>query len=424
VKRELLRAFGASPALRLGLAMALMGIGLREARAHATEQTEEQRIAEVLQATLVAHGGDVHRCFEKALADKLDVAGKIELSVDVGADGHVTKAEPALDEVKSPVLLACLEESAQLWTMVGIDAGSTVIVPLTFEGQMAQFSLKVADAPDHGPPAPKHKRKGLQTGVAPYSVKLLVDEATMRAEHASLSLLTVSPSNRIAMHKHPGAEVLYLLKGHARVIGPQGRAPENIHEGEAIFIPGDFPHAIENMGRSAPAIMLELFAPLGPEKVYRDSKDEAGRAAFEVIRDPRQAAPPEGAKLVLAGVAGKTEAISGASGRVRVRPLFTEDSTGSKDVYVGLLEVEGSGEIPRHAHEGSEEILYVLSGSGELTVGSDKIKFGREQAIHIPADQPHAIKFHGEEKGMVLQAFAPGGPEKERFKPAGKARSK
>ena len=66
----------------------------------------------MLQATLVAHGGEVHRCFEKALADKLDVAGKIELSVDVGAGGNVTKAEPALDEVKSPVLLACLEESA------------------------------------------------------------------------------------------------------------------------------------------------------------------------------------------------------------------------------------------------------------------------------------------------------------------------
>jgi len=66
----------------------------------------------------------------------------------------------------------------------------------------------------------------------------------------------------------------------------------------------------------------------------------------------------------------------------------------------------------------------VLSGSGELTVGSDKIKFGREQAIHIPADQPHAIKFHGEDKGMILQAFAPGGPEKERFTRAGKARSK
>jgi quercetin dioxygenase-like cupin family protein len=114
----------------------------------------------------------------------------------------------------------------------------------------------------------------------------------------------------------------------------------------------------------------------------------------------------------------------GASGKIRVHPFFTEDSTGAKDVYVGLLESDGGGEIPRHSHEGSEEILYVLAGDGELTVGSDKIKFGREQAIHIPADQPHAIKFHGDEKGLILQAFAPGGPEKERFKPTGKARSK
>ncbi len=231
------RAVATSCSLRAGLALTLLVVGLREARANATEKTEEQRIAEALQATLVAHGGDVHRCFEKALADTLDVSGKIELAVDVGAEGRVVKAVPALDEVKSPVLLACLQESAQLWTMAGIDAGSTVIVPLTFEGQMAQFSLKAADAPDHGPPAPKHKRKGLQTGVAPFSVKLLVDEATMHAEHASLSLLTVSPANRIAMHKHPGAEVLYVLKGHARVIGPQGRAPEKIDEGDGDLHP-------------------------------------------------------------------------------------------------------------------------------------------------------------------------------------------
>jgi len=307
--------------------------------------------------------------------------------------------------------------------MAGIDAGSTVIVPLTFEGQMAQFSLKAADAPDHGPPAPKHKRKGLQTGVAPFSVKLLVDEATMHAEHASLSLLTVSPANRIAMHKHPGAEVLYVLKGHARVIGPQGRAPEKIDEGEGIFIPGEMPHAIENMGRSAPAVMLEIFAPSGPERVFRDPKDEVARAAFEVIRDPRQAKTPEGAHFVLA-TAGKGEAIAGATGKVKAHPLFTEETTGSKDVYVGLLEAEGGAEIPRHTHEGSEEILYVISGDGELTVGSDKIKFGREQAIHIPAGQAHAIKFHGDERGMVLQAFAPGGAEKERFKATGKARAK
>ena len=51
------------------------------------------------------------------------------------------------------------------------------------------------------------------------------------------------------------------------------------------------PHAIENMGRSAAAVMLQVFAPMGPERVYRDPKDEAGRAAFQVIRGGRRRRP-------------------------------------------------------------------------------------------------------------------------------------
>jgi quercetin dioxygenase-like cupin family protein len=392
-------------------------LGPRAARARATEKSEEQRIAETLQSALVAHGGEVHRCFEKALADTLDVAGKIELAVDVGDDGRVTRAVPAVDEVKSPVLLACLEESAQLWSLVGIDAGSTVIVPLTFAGQMAQFSVKVADAPDHGPPAPVHKRRGLKPGVSPFSVKLLVDEATMHATQASLSLLTVSPANRISMHKHPGAEILYVLKGHGRVLGPPGTPPERIDEGTAIFIPPGMPHVIENMARQAPAVMLEIFAPPGPERVYRDPKDEAGRAAFEVIRDPRRGLAPEGAHFVVA-TAGKGVSVAGGKGRTH--KLLDGAALGDGSIYVGLLEMEPGADLTRHTHEGSAEILYVISGGGgELTVGSEKIKFGAEQAIHLPENQPHSLRFHGDDKTVLLQIYAPAGPE-QRLKAEGR----
>ena len=79
------------------------------------------------------------------------------------------------------MLLACLVESAATWTLAGIDPGSTVVVPLSFEGQTAQFSIKAKDAPDRGPPAPPGKKKGAQAPSPPFSVKLLVDEATMRA---------------------------------------------------------------------------------------------------------------------------------------------------------------------------------------------------------------------------------------------------
>ena len=206
----------------------------------------------------------------------------------------------------------------------------------------------------------------------------------MHAERASLSLLTVSPANRIAMHRHPGAEVLYVLKGHTRVIGLQDTTPEKVDEGRRSSSPPTCPHALENMGRSAPALIIQIFAPLGPERVYRDSKDEAGRAAFEVIRDPRQAIAPEGARIV-AMPAAKGTAHSIAGGKATARVLFDEESIGSRDIYVGLVEVEGGAEIARHSHAGGEELFYVLSGDGgELTVGIDKIALAPSRRFTCP----------------------------------------
>jgi len=396
-------------------ALAVVAIAPPPARGNALAETEEARVADILQSALNKHGGDVNRCFEKALADTLDVSGKIELAVDVGAGGRVTKAAPASDGVKSPVLLACLTESAATWTLAGLDPGSTVILPLVFEGQAAQFSIKVADAPDHGPPAPPSKKSGAAAPSPPFSVKLLVDEATMRAQKAALTQLTIAPANRIAMHKHPGNEVLYVLKGHARILGPAGVAPEKLDEGMAILIPGGMPHAIENMGRTSSAVMLDVFAPMGPERVYRDPKDEAGRAAFEVIRGAPPAAPA-GAKFTVGATAG-ADVIPVFAGKGKIKPLLEPAKTGNKALYVGILEAEPGAEVPRNSHAGSAEILYVVSGSGDVTIGSEKITFGAEEAIHIPDGQPHAAKFTGPEKTVMVQVFAPAGPE-ERYRAA------
>lgn len=401
-----------SGAVRTSLAAvaALLVVAPPAARANASQDREAARVADILQSTLVAHGAEVHRCFERALADTLDVAGKIEISVDVGAGGRVTKATTAVDEVKSPVLLACLQESAATWMFAGIDPGSTVIVPLSFEGQAAQFSIKVKDAPDHGPPVPKGKhRAGSSSAVPPFSVKLLVDEATMHAQKAALAELTVAPANRIALHRHPGAEVLYLLHGHARVLGPAGIAPEKLDPGMAIFIPAMMPHAIENMGRQSSATLLDLFVPPGPDRVYRDPKDAAGRAAFEVLHDPTVAAPP-GAHFVVVNPA-QAETLPVFGGKGKIHPLLDAAHTGSRGFYLGTLEAEPGAEVPRNTHPGAAEILFVIAGAGELTVGSEKVPFEAEEALYIPEGQPHAAKFTGPDKALLVQIFAPAGPE-------------
>ncbi|HVR62963.1 MAG TPA: cupin domain-containing protein [Polyangia bacterium] len=383
-------------------------LGAPAARAHAQPLSEEARVAAVLQSTLVAHGAEVNRCFEKALADTLDVAGKVELAVDVGEGGRVTNAEPASDDVKSPVLLACLQEMAQTWTIAGLDAGSKVIVPLTFEGQMAQWTVKVADAPARGPAAARHP----SPAGAPFSVKVLIDEATMRARQASMSLLTVSPASRIAMHKHPGAEILYVVSGHARVLGPSGTAPEKLNDGMALFIPPGMPHVIENMGRTSSAAMLQIFAPPGPERVYRDPNDVKGRAAFEVIRSGGRA--PAGAHFTVAST-GKPVALGGGgAGKGHARVFLDPAATGSNAASLTVIEAEPGAELPRQTIE-SASLLFVRDGAGHVTVGSDRFAFGADQAIHVPENQPHAVKFG--DRSLVVAVFAPAGPE-QRWKKA------
>ena len=207
---------------------------------------------------------------------------------------------------KSPVLLACLQESAQLWTLTGHrrrqhrDRAADV---RGADGAVLAQGRRRARARTAG--AAKAQAQGdAGPAVPPFSVKLLVDEATMRARQASLSLLTVSPANRIAMHKHPGAEMLYVLKGHARVLGPQGTHAREDRRGDGDLHPRrDARTPSRTWAAQSPAAMLEIFAPLGPERVYRDPKD-AGRAR-RVRGDPRSAPGgrrPAGAHFVVASV--------------------------------------------------------------------------------------------------------------------------
>ena len=98
--------------------------------------------------------------------------------------------------------------------------------------------------------------------------------------------------------------------------------------------------------------------------------------------------------------------------------MFDPSISDSNAVSLSLVEFSPGAEIARHSHAGSAEILYILSGAGEIHIGSDKLAFGPDQAIHLPENQPHAAKFTGPEKTIALQIYAPAGPE-QRFKGGG-----
>jgi quercetin dioxygenase-like cupin family protein len=181
----------------------------------------------------------------------------------------------------------------------------------------------------------------------------------------------------------------------------------------AIYIPVGAPHAIENMGRQSPAVMLDYFVPMGPERVYRDPTDPAGRSGFEVLHGPPSTPagagtpPPVGFVVVNAA---KVAPITIAGGKAHVRKLFTRANTGKDSAYLGLVEAEPGLTIPVHSHP-SAEILYIVSGGGVVDIGAEPVRVEPDVAIHIPEGQPHLLQFSGPDKTIMIQLYAPAGPE-------------
>ena len=103
------------PWLTVAAALALTGPPRQAQAPGQRPSTEEQRVAEAIERALQKHGPDVHRCFEQALADRLDAAGKVEVEVDVGAGGQVTGAKllPQGAAICRPALATCVQASRQ-----------------------------------------------------------------------------------------------------------------------------------------------------------------------------------------------------------------------------------------------------------------------------------------------------------------------
>jgi oxalate decarboxylase/phosphoglucose isomerase-like protein (cupin superfamily) len=83
----------------------------------------------------------------------------------------------------------------------------------------------------------------------------------------------------------------------------------------------------------------------------------------------------------------------------------------------GVVTLEPGKGHERHSHPGVEEILYVLSGTGEQTMDADGADLRREVSpgvlIHIPPDIYHSTVNTGREPMRLLAIYAPPGPEAE-----------
>ncbi len=103
-----------------------------------------------------------------------------------------------------------------------------------------------------------------------------------------------------------------------------------------------------------------------------------------------------------------------AEGKLAVRILFDADN-GARLGALSLLAGAPDLAVGSHAHESSVEALYILSGSGEMTIGDRQLTIGPGVVAYVPENTLHDLRPAGTTPLRAIQIYAGPGPE-QRFR--------
>ena len=90
--------------------------------------------------------------------------------------------------------------------------------------------------------------------------------------------------------------------------------------------------------------------------------------------------------------------------------IATSEQTGGSIGVFEDITPPGDGP-PRHVHYGSDELFYVLEGEFLFLVGERQESVSTGTYVFAPRGTVHTYKVIGTQRGRLLSAFIPGGPE-------------
>jgi len=197
-----------------------------------------------------------------------------------------------------------------------------------------------------------------------------------------------------------------VLSGTADFLDPRGVA--RLGPGDAVYLPSRYPFALVAVG--GPLEILEVFAARGGI--------EACEAAVRGVEAPPPPEDREGLAATQHVVrAEDTSWVPIAAGKGRVQMLLDDETVGARLAYVGQFVAEPGLAVPAHVHDGSDEILFVRTGRGTMTIRGDELTVEGGMVVRIPAGTEHAFVAEGDQPLTAVQVYAGPGPE-ARFRAA------
>ena len=89
------------------------------------------------------------------------------------------------------------------------------------------------------------------------------------------------------------------------------------------------------------------------------------------------------------------------------RDLISGKTVGSKGISLRIADVlPGALCTPGHVHADCEEVIFILSGQGEIKIGEETFPMKIGDAILLPTGVPHLIRNTGKEVMRMACSFS------------------
>jgi mannose-6-phosphate isomerase-like protein (cupin superfamily) len=96
-----------------------------------------------------------------------------------------------------------------------------------------------------------------------------------------------------------------------------------------------------------------------------------------------------------------------AAGGVTI--LVDPANTGETSFCVLTQTLDPGAMVPPHHHNKAEQVLFVVSGKGEVTLGDRKLEASPGATVHVPKGTVHSITNTADEPLTILEATSPPG---------------
>ncbi len=333
--------------------------------------------------TILKNYEALHGCFRKALAVSRNKGGTLFLRATLGTEDSVSKVKVERDGLGYRPAVDCILTWVQGWTFegassLGLAAGSEVAFPLTFRAAPNQFHIRAEDL--------EYVRVEQAA-----EAKVLLQKENVGAIRASMALLSVHGKFELGSKPYV-SQGIYVLSGQGWRY--QGQRKIRLSAKTAIYLAAGCKMAI-----SGKINLLQVFVPAGEETKYLAGKAPVGmKRCHPVVVNAQKRRP-----LLFKGK------------KLKVTPLFSSKDIKHAPFYMGLIEIAAGVKLPKHAHQTSAELVFLLDGEGETSCDGEKQVLAKDQAAYFADGKGHDLKVS--ERIVALQFFAPAGPEKKYFRP-------